>query len=303
VSVLVVIGAINVDLVVAADHLPGPGETVGGGVFARHHGGKGGNQAVAAARALREDGSAGEAVPGTVALIAAVGDDEGMSGPALDALRQAHVDTDGVAVISDVATGIALIVVDREGENLIAVAPGANQHVTQPTTLATLERLNPQVVLASLEVPLATVRAAAEWCTKRSVPFVLNPAPATPDARELLPFATYLTPNERELAALGEVPDSVVVVETRGAEGARIHSEGAVDDVPGLRVESVDATGAGDCFNGVFAAGLLHDLPLRECVERAVVAAGLSVTKPGAREGMPTRAEIERALAKPQPSG
>ncbi|HEV8565365.1 MAG TPA: ribokinase, partial [Actinomycetota bacterium] len=294
------IGAINVDLVVAAERLPAPGETVGGGAFARHHGGKGGNQAVAAARALREDAN------GKVVLIAAVGNDKDMSGAALDALREEHVETDGVAVIPDVPTGIALIVVDSLGENQIAVAPGANEHLTSAMTVASLERLTPRLVLASLEVPLPTVRAAGEWCKEHGVPFVLNPAPASPEARELLPFATYVTPNERELAALGTVPDSVVVVETRGAKGARIRSGGSVEDVPGLPVEPVDATGAGDCFNGVFAASLLEGRPLRESVERAVVAAGLSVTKPGAREGMPSREEIERAirdLRDVQPSG
>jgi ribokinase len=132
---------------------------------------------------------------------------------------------------------------------------------------------------------------------------VLNPAPATPETLDLLPLAAYVTPNEIELAALGDVPDALVVVETRGAAGARIHSGDSVEDVAGLPVEPVDATGAGDCFSGVFAAGLLEGRPLRECVERAVVAAGLSVTKPGAREGMPFLGEIERALSDAQPSG
>jgi ribokinase len=296
-GVLVVIGAINVDLVVSVDRLPGPGETVGDGTFARHHGGKGGNQAVAAARALLGDAN------GRVALLSAIGNDEDMSGAALAALREARVDTDAVAVIPDVPTGTALIVVDSVGENLIAVAPGANEQLTSAMTLAALDRLAPGLLLASLEVPLATVRSAAEWCRERGVSFVLNPAPARPEARELLPLASYVTPNEIELAALGEVPDTLVVVETRGAAGARIHSGGSVEDVPGLPVEPVDATGAGDCFSGVFAAGLLEDRPLRESVERAVVAAGLSVMKPGAREGMPFLAEIERALNDAQPSG
>jgi ribokinase len=294
---LVVIGAINLDLVVSVERLPAPGETVGGGVFTRHHGGKGGNQAVAATRALLDEAN------GRVGLIAAVGNDKDIGGPALDALREASVNVDGVAVIPDVPTGVALIVVDSLGENQIAVARGANDHLSSDTVVSSLERLNPGLVLASLEVPLLAVRAAAEWCMKRGVPFLLNPAPATPEARELLPFATYVTPNVSELEALGRLPRTVVVVETRGAEGARIHTGGSIDDVPGLPVEPVDATGAGDCFNGVFAAGLLEGRPLRECVERAVIAAGLSVTKPGAREGMPSREEIERAMNAAQPRG
>jgi ribokinase len=290
---LVVIGAVNVDLVVTTDHLPGPGETVMGGTFARHLGGKGGNQAVAAARALGNDA-------GKVALVAAVGNDEDLSRAALEALRVESIDTSGVGVVDDAPTGIALIVVDRDGENLITVAPGANDRLTSDLVMSSLERVDPAAVLASLEVPLVSVRAAGEWCRDRGLPFVLNPAPASAAARELLTLATYVTPNETELAALGDVPDGVVVIETRGADGARIHAGATIEDVPGVDVDAVDATGAGDCFNGVLAAALLEGRPLRECVERAVVAAGLSVTKPGAREGMPTREEIERAVVAPR---
>ena len=285
---LVAIGAVNVDLVVTAARLPGPGETVIGGSFARHHGGKGGNQAVAAARAL-----AGE---DRVSLVSAVGSDD-LSESALEALRRESVDTEGVATIADAPAGVALIVVDRTGENLIAVAPGANDRLTSDVLASSLERVDPAVVLASLEVPFVTVRDAGEWCRDRGATFVLNPAPPSPEAKDLLPLATYVTPNETELAALGDVPGGIVVIETRGADGARIYSDGWTHDVGGPAVDAVDATGAGDCFNGVLAAALLEGRPLRESVERAVVAAGLSVTKPGAREGMPTRDEIERALA------
>jgi ribokinase len=288
---LVVIGAVNVDLVVTAARLPGPGETVIGGSFARHHGGKGGNQAVAAARAL----AGGD----MVSLVSAVGTDD-LSESALEALRRESLDTEGVATIADAPTGVALIVVDRTGENLIAVAPGANDRLTSDVLASSLERVDPAVVLASLEVPFVTVRAAGEWCRDHGATFILNPAPALPEAKDLLPLSTYVTPNETELTALGDVPPGVIVIETRGPEGARIRSGDSVDDVAGPQVEAVDATGAGDCFNGVLAAALLERRPLRESVERAVVAAGLSVTTPGAREGMPTRDEIERALAEPR---
>lgn len=286
---LVVIGAVNVDLVVTAARLPGPGETVIGGSFARHHGGKGGNQAVAAARALA-------GAHGSVALVGAVGHED-LGTAALEALREESVDTSAVEVVADAPTGVALIVVDREGENLIAVAPGANDHLGVESVEAALERLDPSIVLASLEVPLASVRAAATWCRDRGATFVLNPAPASPEAKDLPPLSTYVTPNATELASLGALPPAVVVIETRGADGARIRSADSVDDIAGPPVEAVDATGAGDCFNGVLAASLLEGRPLHESVERAVVAAGLSVTKPGAREGMPTRHEIERARA------
>ncbi|MBI3648258.1 MAG: ribokinase [Actinobacteria bacterium] len=287
-GVLAVLGAINVDLVVTLDRLPGPGETVGGGSFARHHGGKGGNQAVAAARALQD--------PGRVVMIGCVGDDE-LGASAVEALRAEGI---GLRVATALApTGVALIVVDARGENQIAVAPGANDGVLASVIDEALgEELGPgSVVLASLEVPFEGVRRAAEISREQGATFVLNPAPAQPWALELLPHAAFVTPNESELAALGDVPSGVAVIETRGERGARIHAGGSTQDVPSLAVEPVDTTGAGDCFNGVLAAGLLEGLPLHEAVERAVVAAALSVTKHGAREGMPGRAEIDGAVA------
>ena len=126
---------------------------------------------------------------------------------------------------------------------------------------------------------------------------MLNPAPSTEGAAALARMADVVTPNEIELVALGALPSSIAVVQTRGAAGVRIHLDGMTEDVPGLAVEAVDTTGAGDCFNGVLAAGLLHALALGDAVRRAVAAAAASVTVAGAREGMPTRAELDRLLA------
>jgi ribokinase len=291
-ATLVVIGSINVDLVVSGAPLPGPGETVTGGTFAQHHGGKGGNQAVAAARAL---GAAREPSAGArVALIGAVGDDE-LGSLAVDVLGEDDV-TASVAVLPGLATGVALIVVDRDGENQIAVAPGANAVVTSRQVRAGLDEHRPGAVLASLEVPAEAVRAAGEWCRPRGVPLVLNPAPMQPWIRSVLPGATHVTPNEGELPGLGDVPSGIVVLETRGVHGVRIHAETGAVDVPAPKVVAVDTTGAGDCFNGVFAAGLLEGLGLERAAARAVTAAALSTTKPGARGGMPTRAEIDAAM-------
>ncbi len=284
---LVVVGAINVDLVVSGARLPRPGETIAGGTFTQHHGGKGGNQAVAAARALAERGR--------VAMVGCVGDD-GFGASAVGALRAEGIDTALVAVAREAATGIALIVVDPEGENQISTAPGANLQLGPSEVTRALDSLRPGMMLASLETPLDAVRAAGDWCRGHGVPLVLNPAPANVAARDLLPLADYLTPNEMELAALGEVPAGVAVIETRGAFGVRIRSNDDIEDVQPFSVNAVDTTGAGDCFNGVLAAGLLEHLSLRAAVDRAVVAAGLSVTKRGAREGMPTRAEIDAAM-------
>jgi ribokinase len=283
---LAVVGAINVDLVARVLKLPGPGETVGGGVFASYHGGKGGNQAVGAARALRGTGAA-------VAMIGAVGDDD-LGRDATSALEAEGVELQ--VWTAGEPTGVALITVDSEGENQIAVAPGASVAFGSQQVEDALSEYRPDVVLLSLEVSPDAALAAASYCVAAGSTLVLNPAPPSLRTRELLPMATYVTPNEGERAAMGRVPDGAVVVETRGAEGAVIHRD---DDppilVPAPTVEVVDTTGAGDCFNGVFAAGVLEGLGVEDAARRAVVAAALSVTKPGAREGMPTRQEIDAA--------
>jgi ribokinase len=284
---VVVIGAINVDLVVSGASLPAPGQTVTGGVFAQHHGGKGGNQAVAAARALGGG-------PGVV-IVGAVGNDV-LGHDALDALRTEGVAT-SVAMRPGVRTGVALICVGPDGENQISVAPGANSELSAGNVTSAFAQVNEiGVVLASLEVSHGAVRAAAAWCSEHQVPFVLNPAPVQPWVEEVAALATYLTPNEHVRDALGSLPDGVVVVETRGPDGAVIHRNGAEERVAAPRVQAVDTTGAGDCFNGVFAAGLAEGLEVAAAAQRATAAAALSVTKVGAREGMPTREELDTFL-------
>lgn len=283
---VVVVGAINVDLVIAGASLPKPGETVTGGVFEQHHGGKGGNQAVAAARALGGQG---------VVMVGSVGNDA-LGHDALDALRAEGVAT-SVAMRPGVPTGVALICVGTDGENQISVAPGANAELTAgDITSAFGQVTEAAVVLASLEVSHAAVRAAAAWCSEHDVPFVLNPAPVQPWSAEIAALATYVTPNEHELESLGELPDGVVVVETRGKEGVVIRSGAGEEQVETPNVEAVDTTGAGDCFNGVFAAGLADGLELAPAARRAAAAAALSVTQVGAREGMPTRDELDAFL-------
>jgi ribokinase len=294
---LAVLGAINVDLVVSGAPLPKPGETVSGGTFSEHHGGKGGNQAVAAARSSSTGARlAGEPSLG-VWMLGAVGDD-GFGRSALEALRLNGVRTDHVLVSGDAPTGIALIAVDADGENQISVAAGANGALDPESVVGALEELEPQLVLASLEVPQAVAAAVLDWCRGHAVPTVLNPAPSHPWARDLAPLATYLTPNERELQALGDIPDDVAVIETRGADGALIHRGDTEDHVPAPRVNAVDTTGAGDCFNGVLAARLVLGHSLQDAVRDAVVAASISVGVSGAREGMPTTAAIAEARAR-----
>jgi ribokinase len=300
---LVVVGAINVDLVVRGSRLPASGETVVGGTFSQHHGGKGGNQAVAAARAL-----AGVA---RVALVAAVGHDP-YGDAAREVLALEGVDVSGVAVDRGAATGVALIAVDAAGENQISVAPGANASLSAAAVTDALDARGSDVagLLASLEVPLVTVEAAGRWCRDHGVPFVLNPAPARPEAHDLLSLATHVTPNAAEisiLAAQAEEPRGAAarlaasypglrVVVTLGAGGAIANGPDGEIHQPGAKVRAVDTTGAGDCFNGVFTAGIVEGLPLPRALRRACAAAALSVTAEGAREGMPDRVTIEAAI-------
>lgn len=300
---LAVVGAINVDLVVRASRLPSPGETVVGGEFSQHQGGKGGNQAVAAARALGDHGR--------VAMIGAVGPDT-FGEPARDLLALEGVDVAHVTLDRAAATGVALIAVDAHGENQISVAPGANAGLTPASVVGALESLGSGVgaVLASLEVPLQAVEAASRWAAGRSIAFVLNPAPARTEAHDLLPFTRVVTPNAGELAILAaqaEEPrggakrlaagyEGLTVVVSLGGDGAIAFGPDGEVLAAAPKVRAVDATGAGDTLNGVLASGVLEGLDLAEALRRAVTAAALSVTVVGAREGMPSREAIEAAI-------
>lgn len=304
---VVVIGAVNVDLVVVASRLPGPGETVTGGDVARHHGGKGGNQAVAAAR-----------LGARVAFVGAVGDDD-FGAAARAALAAEGIDVTHLAEV-DRPTGVALIVVDARAENLIAVAPGANASPTAASVTAALGTLalgQGDVVLASCEVPLDAVRASLAAARAAGALTVLNPAPADGLDAGTVALADVITPNEAELALLArrtgadagteataryllarERSGRAVVV-TLGAAGAMaVPADGPAIAISAPRVAPVDTTGAGDAFNGALAAGLAAGLSLADAARQAVTAAGLSTTRAGAREGMPTSAELATFAAR-----
>lgn len=309
---VVVVGAVNVDLVVAADRLPGPGETVVGPRLERHGGGKGANAAVAAARA----GAA-------VRLVGAVGADEA-GAAALDELRAEGVGVDAVAVLASEATGAALIVVDPRGENQIAVGAGANGAVSAEQVRRVLRDVLPRAgcVLVSTEIAGEAVAAAVQAATAAGVTCVLNPAPAVPVVVDLLPHGPLLTPNATESAELvamlaGTAPGSERVgrdhvgdaarrlaQRTRAAVVVTLGDEGAVVLTPGGQPEHVparpttvrDTTGAGDTFNGVLAARMAAADGLAAAVRVATAAASLSVGHVGARQGMPGAAAIEAAL-------
>ena len=295
---LVVLGSLNVDLVVAGVRLPTAGETVAGGRFEQHHGGKGGNAAVAAARALR-----GGPLEGRVAFVGAVGDDD-HGRAALQALWDEGIDVEAVRVLDDAATGVALIVVAPDGENQIAVASGANARLEASTTQAAIRSLltDGGVLLGNLEVPRWRRRGRRPGRPQPSVrrsSWTRRRPERSP--RGLADLADVLTPNEAELVTLGGVTGLLAdrpalrLAITMGAAGVRLAGpEGTDVRLPAHRAGAVvDTTGAGDTFSGVLAAGLLEERPWSEAVRRATIAAGLSVAVAGAREGMPLRSAID----------
>jgi ribokinase len=294
-SRVVVVGSINVDLVVTATHLPRPGETVAGGSFARHLGGKGANQAVAAARA-----------GASVLMVGAVGahadGDESIA-----ALHAEGIDVSGIRRL-DAPTGVAIIAVGPDGENQIVVAPGANALVTADDASLGDLRPGPGAVLACLEVPMPAVVAAVLAARRLGMEAIVNPGPAYPLPAELLTSGPILTPNADELLEMtgaGDVEAGVsalvaagarAVVVTLGSGGALLAEGSRRQSLPALAVQAVDTTGAGDTFSGVLAAWLASGHDLDEAVKAANLAAGLSVTHRGARDGMPKRAAIEAAI-------
>ncbi len=278
-----VIGSINVDLVVRAASLPTPGETVTGGTFERHGGGKSANQAVAAARA----GAA-------VRMIGAVGDDD-LGEEAVAALEAEGIDVAGVQRLADAPTGVALIAVDAAGENQIAVASGANAELAGEAVAAALDGASGGVALLGLEVPDAAVLAGARAARAAGLTVVINPAPARPLGDELLAVAPILTPNGGEAAALSGEDDpeaaalalaertGAPVVVTVGSSGALLVEDGALQRIPAPKVEAIDTTGAGDAFNGALAAALAGGTAVADAVREAVAVAAESVRRPGAR--------------------
>lgn len=303
-STVIVVGSINVDLVVRAPRLPGPGETVIGGTFAQHHGGKGANQAVAAAR-----------LGAHVTFVGAVGDDE-LGREAVRDLQQEGVTVEGVKVLTGLPTGVALITVDAAGENQIAVASGANGAVDSTLVQEALAS-NPAlerggVYLANFEIADEAVITGARIAAEAGMTVVVNPAPARELPAALLALRPILIPNEVEGEALtGEWEPLAAarvlsgrsggpVIVTLGPGGALVFDAGEVEVVAAPLLEAVDTTGAGDTFAGALAAGLSAGKTLSEAARMAVRAASMSVTVTGARGGMPSRAEVEAAIPEGQ---
>ena len=294
---LVVIGSINVDLVVTADRLPAPGETVLGGRFAVHHGGKGANQAVAAARAGAR-----------VTMIGAVGTDE-HGDSSLAALEAEGVDVSRVRRVEVEPTGVALIVVGPRGENQIAVAPGANSSVDLDAEARGLIG-EADVILTNHEIPLPAVTDALRAARDGGTLAILNPAPARALSADILAFGPILTPNEHELVvaigddetgpALDELAarNAGPIIVTQGPAGALLADRDRRERFPGYPAPDgvVDTTGAGDAFCGTLAAWMAGGASLPEAISAANAAGALSVGAAGARAGLPTREAISALL-------
>ncbi len=296
---IVVVGSANTDMVVRAARLPGPGETVLGGKFFTAQGGKGANQAVAAAR-----------LGAQVTFVARLGQDA-LGEAALSAYQKEGIDTRFVFRDREEASGVALIVVNQAGENIITVAPGANGRLS-PRDVETAGEAISQAdcLLVQLEIPLETVNGAVEAARRHQVRVILNPAPAAQLPASLLKNVDVLTPNEHEagLLAGSQSGDALElgraiqqklgvkdVVVTLGAQGALVVEDEPVH-VPAFEIQPVDTTAAGDAFNGGLAVALGKHMELIEAVKFACAVGALSATRPGAQPSLPNLKEVEEFM-------
>lgn len=299
---IVVVGSSNTDMVVKVPHLPAPGETVLGGEFVMAPGGKGANQAVAAAR-----------LGAKVTLVACIGEDI-FGEQAAAGFRRAGIDTRYVTRDPQAASGVALIAVDPAGENSITVAPGANMRLSPDDVRAAAAAIQgADGLLLQLEVPMETALTAARLAQQAQVRVILNPAPAPPGPlpAELLACVDVLTPNENEVLKLIDAPLNIeraarqalasgvgAVVVTLGAQGALMVTNGGQQLVPGFRVQAVDTTAAGDAFNGGLAVALAEGKPLAQAIRFANACGALATTRLGAQPSLPTAEQVQRLLAR-----
>lgn len=295
---IVVIGSSNTDMICRVPHIPKPGETVLGSDFLTVQGGKGANQAVAAARA-----------GGNVTFVACVGNDL-FGKQAIESYKADGIDTSCISLVDDAPTGVALINVAGSGENSIAVASGANAKLT-PAVIDKYRDviLSAQMILMQLEIPIETVYHVAQLAFAAQIPLVLNPAPAQEIDPAILPLIACITPNEHEAVEVSGIfpPDPELVSEmadkillngtqsviiTLGNKGAYYREGNREEIVPGIPVQAVDSTAAGDTFNGYLVVELAKGKTLREAICMANKAAAISVTRMGAQPSIPFFSEI-----------
>jgi ribokinase len=290
---ITVIGSINMDLVTSTTIIPKVGETVLGHSFHTIPGGKGANQAVAAAR-LGAD----------VTMIGAVGDDS-FGHTLVEHLINQGINTENIMKVKDIATGIASIIIS-EADNSIIVVPGANNHITPEVIDRHEDQIkDSNIILLQLEIPLESVVRAVKLAKKHGVRTILNPAPIQKLPKELLEMVDYLTPNEHEQKLLFDSIDGSdqelemykeKCIVTKGSKGVMIYKNGEKIEIPSIQVEAVDTTGAGDSFNGALATALCDGRDIEEACRFANVIGAISVTKLGAQTGMPTKKEVEEFL-------
>ncbi|AKP75905.1 ribokinase [Priestia megaterium] len=287
-----VIGSSSMDLVVTSNIRPGAGETVLGESFKTVPGGKGANQAVAAAR-LGAD----------VSMIGCVGEDH-YGKAILENFKSNGVSVENVKPVTDSDSGTAHIIL-AEGDNSIVVVKGANDYITPDYVEKAKEKIKEaDIVLIQQEIPEETVEYVAQLCQELKVPLLLNPAPARPLKAEVIEQVSYITPNEHEAALLFEGKEKEEVLKqypnklfiTEGKQGVRYFNGEKEVLVPSYQVETIDTTGAGDTFNAALAVALAEGMGFEKGIQFANRAASLSVTKFGAQGGMPTRKEVEESL-------
>lgn len=293
---ITVFGSTNLDQIGTVSRLPKPGETVAGGTFSMAAGGKGSNQALAARRAGAE-----------VRHVSAVGEDA-FADLALALLKTDGVDLSKMRTVAG-ATGIAMIFVDGQGENVIAVLPGANGTITPADAESALRGVSGGVLLLQQEVPQAATERALDLARAQGITSILNTAPFLDSTAAIAPKASILIANETEFALLtGTAPDQLdsamqdwagkhgqTVIVTLGGDGARaVTRDGETIAVPAFPVTPVDTVGAGDTFCGYLAAGLDAGLALEPAMRRAAVAASLACLKPGAQPAIPYAAEVDK---------
>lgn len=295
---ITVIGSLNTDMVVNVQRMPQPGETILGGRFLMNDGGKGANQAVAAAR-----------LGGNVALVTKIGDDI-FGRQAIENYTREGIDTAYISQDRNLPSGVALILVDDKGENSIAVASGANMALTPADIENAAQTISDsEIVLMQLEIPMETVEFAASLAHSQGKKVILNPAPATALSPGLLSHLYMLIPNQTEAELLTGIKitdmDSArqaadmiaaqgveVVVITMGSEGAFIREDGIYTEVPAVKVQPVDTTAAGDTFCGALCVALCEGHSVTEAVRFANRCSAVSVTRQGAQLSIPYRNEI-----------
>jgi ribokinase len=299
-SSITIVGSLNMDFVVQVEKLPRPGETVMGSGFSTLPGGKGANQACAAGK-----------LGGRARMVGRVGNDA-LGAHLCESLRAAGVDTAAVRVTEGVSSGVALIFVQEGGQNQIVVASGANARLTPEDVRRELQEASEGLLLLQLESPMETVEEAAALGRRQGMRVVLDPAPARPLPDGLLRSVDCLTPNESEAlllldctegaVSLAEAPEIASALLRRGPrsvilklgeKGAFLHDGQRGRHFPGLKVEAVDATAAGDTFNGALAVALAEGRDMAGAIAFANVSAALSVTRLGAQVSIPTRGQVE----------